>query len=61
MNWCTDLPAGNIYSFEDLRKRFLESFSNLVTRRVNIGILLTIKQVQNRAFANMSPDLMKHS
>lgn len=49
MNWYRDLPAGSIQSFEELRERFLETFSHLIKRRVNIGMLLNIKQGPNES------------
>lgn len=49
MNWYTNLPTGSIQSFKDLKERFLEAFSHLIKRRVNIGILLNIKQGPNES------------
>lgn len=43
MNWYTDLLADNIQSFEDLHERFIEAFSHLIKRRINIVMLLNIK------------------
>lgn len=49
MNWYTDLPNNNIQNFEDLKEKFIEAFSHRVKIRINVGMLLTIKQGPNKS------------
>lgn len=44
MNWYADLPAGCIHSFNDLRNKFVETFGHRIKRKLDIGLLLNVKQ-----------------
>ncbi|KMZ76197.1 hypothetical protein ZOSMA_105G00240 [Zostera marina] len=49
MNWYTDLPNNSIQNFNDLKEKFIEAFGHGIKRRINVGMLLTIKQGPNKS------------
>lgn len=49
MNWYTDLPNNSIQNFNDLKEKFIEAFGHRIKRRINVGMLLTIKQGPNES------------
>ncbi|XP_052176673.1 uncharacterized protein LOC127790974 [Diospyros lotus] len=47
--WFTDLPAGHIQSFEQLKKEFLEAFSAYVPKKKSAMYLMSLQQRPNES------------